>query len=104
MELKEDSGNCIPLSNINILHFISSLNSIATINKTANNDNEKSTLVTDESDCDNKYLQINNIALYCDKNSQIITRFSHSIISYIADFVMHFLTKKINCTQCVQSL
>ncbi|KYN00253.1 THAP domain-containing protein 9 [Cyphomyrmex costatus] len=49
-------------------------------------------------------IQINNIALYCDKNSQIITRFSRSIVSYIAGFVVHFLTKKINCTQCVEAL
>lgn len=60
LDLKEDSsGNCIPLSNINILHFSSSLNSIVTINKTANDG--KSTLAIDESDCDD--LQIYDIAM-----------------------------------------
>lgn len=103
LELKENSSeNCIPLSNINILHFTSSLSSIATINKSA--DNGKSTLVSDESDCDNEDLQIYDIALYCDKNFQIINRCSRSIISYIAGFVIRFLIKRINCEQCVDAL
>lgn len=97
LELQEDSsGNCIPLSNINIISFTSSLNLIATINKSANNGKPQWTIATDKSDCDNKDnkdlqtdesncdnkdlqansddeiwkdLDIYDIALYCDKNS-----------------------------------
>lgn len=105
LELKEDSsGNCIPLSNINILHFTSSLNSIATTNKTANGKSTLTTHCDNKSDCDNEDLQLYHVALYCNESSQIITRCSRSIISYIAGFVVRFLTKKIHCEQCVDAL
>lgn len=78
LELTENSsGNCILLSNISMLHFMSSLNSIATINKSANNG--QSTPAKDETDYNTEDLKIYDIALYCDENSHMITTYSRSI-------------------------
>lgn len=91
-----DSGNCIPLESISILHISS--NPMAALNATTpqfrvtnNNDNNNNNISTFENEC---YLPMN----------VHFTEFSLRVITYIAGFVVKHLINVLHCEDCLEAL
>jgi len=94
-----NTGNCIPLENIDILHYSSS-DPIKTININTINHNidsisrEENVQEVDSYINDHDYIFTQNIT----------SNFSKEVTIYIAGFVVHKLSSTINCETCLHSL
>lgn len=100
-----NTGNCIPLENIDILHYSSS-DPIKTINNSTNSHDTDSILSEEnvqEVDSyinDHDYIYTQNIYI----NIYNFSNFSKEIIIYIAGFVVHKLSSTIKCDKCLKAL
>lgn len=96
-----NTGNCISLEHIDILHY-SSADPIKTINSSSSNPNSD-IIVSEEIKNDvNEF--INDHDYICAQNPYTFSNFSKEIIIYIAGFVVHKLTSTLHCDICVKSL
>jgi len=96
-----NTGNCIPLENIDILHY-SSTNPVKTINSstfTYNTDDISSEKHIEEIDS-----FINDHDYICNQNMYNISDFSKEVIIYVAGYVVYKLLLTINCDACKESL
>lgn len=96
-----NSGNCIPLEDIDILHY-SSTDPIKVLNN--NSIGISSDAIIDENNVEN----INSFIMdhdYIGNNSEYsISQFSKEIIIYIAGFVVYKLSNSLKCEECKRAL
>lgn len=96
-----NTGNCIPLDHIDILHYSSS-DPIKVINNSSNNnydnivDSEENSIIHNNFVSDHDYITCQNNYIYSD--------FSKEVIIYIAGFVAHKLTSVLRCEPCLIAL
>lgn len=96
-----NTGNCIPLEHIDILHY-SSTDPVKTINSSTYNCNTD--VISSEKEIEEVDLFISDHDYICGKNMYDFSDFSKEIIVYIAGFVVHKLLLTVNCDTCLQSL
>jgi len=96
-----NTGNCIPLENIDILHYSSS-DPIKTINNSTESHNMDSILSEENIQEVDSY--INDHDYIYTQNMYNFSSFSKEIIIYIAGFVVHKLSSTIKCDKCLKSL
>jgi len=95
-----NTGNCIPLENIDILHYSSS-NPIQTIIINTFNHNIDS--ISREENDQEVYSYINDHD-YIYTQNMYTSSFSKEVTIYIAGFIVHKLSSIINCETCLHSL
>lgn len=88
-----EKGNCVPLEEISILHCSSALKSI-------NNTSEKKQLCVEQQD---ELLETEYIAndMFFDNT---LTEFTKQITTYIAGYVVKFLSLRLKCEDCLNEL
>jgi len=96
-----NTRNCIPLDNIEILHYSSS-DPVKMINNSTFNRNAN--LVCIEENIKEVDDFINDHDYLCNQNNYNFSNFTREIIIYIAGFVVHKLSSTIQCQTCLQSL
>lgn len=100
-----NTGNCIPLEEISILH-VSSAGKIQQSQDIINSTNKFSRLYDEFNE--NFDENNNTLQTFCDHNyvSNIreITEFSHNIIEYIAGYIVKQLQKSLLCENCLAVL
>jgi len=96
-----NTGNCIPLENIDILHYSSS-DPIKTINNSTNSHDTDSILSEENVQEVDSY--INDHDYIYTQNIYNFSNFSKEIIIYIAGFVVHKLSSTIKCDKCLKAL
>jgi len=95
-----NTGNCIPLDHIDILHYSSS-DPIKVINNSSNNNydvdvSEENSVIHNNFLSDHNYITCQNNYLHSD--------FSKEVIIYIVGFVVHKLTSVLRCETCLTAL
>lgn len=102
-----NTGNCIPLEHINILHYSSS-DPIKVINLNNNNYNNKLDLILSESEIleNNQSVDsyINDHDYICKPNEYSINNFTKEVTIYIAGFVVYKSASVLHCGICIKSL
>jgi len=102
-----NTGNCIPLEHIDILHYSSS-DPIKVINLNSNNYNNKLDLILSESEIleNNQSVDsyINDHDYICKPNEYSISNFTKEVTIYIAGFVVYKLASVLRCEICIKSL
>uniref|UniRef100_A0A2A4JJZ8 THAP-type domain-containing protein n=1 Tax=Heliothis virescens TaxID=7102 RepID=A0A2A4JJZ8_HELVI len=87
-------GNCIPLEQINILSIPSTKNPVKTINDLTS---KKSLIEVPEDDS-------SLFDEYIDCLNNTLSKYSESVVTYIAGFVARKLSRNIKCVTCVSML
>uniref|UniRef100_A0A2S2NNN9 THAP domain-containing protein 9 n=2 Tax=Schizaphis graminum TaxID=13262 RepID=A0A2S2NNN9_SCHGA len=90
-----NTGNCIPLEHIDILHYSSS-DPVKVINCSTEYDNNIDVVDVDSFIHDHSYI--------VGQNTYEFSEFSKEVIIYISGFVVHKLSSIIKCEICVSSL
>lgn len=102
-----NTGNCIPLEHIDILHYSSS-DPIKVLNMNSNNNNNKLDLILSANEVleNNQAVEtyINDHDYICKPEEYIINNFSKEVTIYIAGFAVYKLTSVLHCEICIKSL
>lgn len=93
-----NTGNCIPLEHMDILHYSSS-DPIKVINNSSSNNFD--VISSEENSAVDNFITDHD---YITQNRCIISDFSKEIIIYIAGFVVFKLTSVLHCEPCVAAL
>lgn len=101
-----DSGNCIPLEEISILH-VSSVRKIIPSEDVINSSARLARLHDD--DVEDNYDELDNLTNFMNDHSYMldvreISEFSTNVIQYIAGYVVIQLKKKLRCEDCINAL
>jgi len=100
--LQFNTGNCIPLDDVEILHY-SSKDPIKVINESSVNINYDPLFEEENDKTVDKFINDHNYVVTT-KETFTLSHFSKEIIIYIARFVTHKLSFTLHCEACVSAL
>ncbi|XP_022182833.1 uncharacterized protein LOC111042513 [Myzus persicae] len=96
-----NTGNCIPLEDIDILHYSSS-DPVTVLNNNSTNINSDKIVEEENSQNINSFIMDHD---YIVSNSDYsFSYFSKEVITYVAGFVVHKLTNTLKCNNCKYAL
>ncbi|XP_008184179.1 uncharacterized protein LOC103309735 [Acyrthosiphon pisum] len=95
-----NSGHCIPLESIDILHYSSS-DPIKVINESTTNINSDPTYLKDNLKTAESF--INDHDYIVTQNTFEFSNFTKEIIIYISGFLVHKLASTLQCETCVKA-
>lgn len=96
-----NTGNCIPLEDIDILHYSSS-DPVTVLNNNSTNINSDKIVEEENSQNINSFIMDHD---YIVSNSDYsFSYFSKEVITYVAGFVVHKLTNTLKCNSCKYAL
>jgi len=96
-----NTGNCIPLEDIDILHYSSS-DPVTVLNNNSTNINSDKIVEEENSQNINSFIMDHE---YIVSNSDYsFSYFSKEVLTYVAGFVVHKLTNTLKCNTCKYAL